>query len=257
MPQAAAVLPGEFGIAATRDPAVHRCTPVEFAGAVTLRDRGAVRIGQEHDHDARHSPERGPGSHHNQRMTRNFKHAPYAVSSLLVVTGCLGQLQIPSGAHPLAAGPPPRGEIEDCKHIRNLHDAFFIASAALSATSGIGGVATTSLDSPSSKKALGIVSLVLGVLGAAAATGTLVETNNYVSSYPADGGCPVILGDPQDMSAGGSAPAATGDTTTAASAEATTATGRPLILPQAITPVIDRPASAGIADRILIHGDQR
>jgi hypothetical protein len=94
---------------------------------------------------------------------------------------------------PLAAK-PTSDQVSDCRHLRNLHDAFSIGSVALVAASGASGVATIPVSSSGGKTALAITSVILGALGALAIKGTSTETNDYISDYPSLGGCPAILG---------------------------------------------------------------
>jgi hypothetical protein len=121
--------------------------------------------------------------------------------------------------------PSSAAEIKDCKHIRTLHDTFQIGAALLSAAAGVTGVSTIPVDTSSGKQGIAIASVVLGALGVAALIGTSIETNHYISSYPADGGCPAILGLPEDISGGTGSSASTGHVATAAA-------GKLLVLPR-------------------------
>jgi hypothetical protein len=89
---------------------------------------------------------------------------------------------------------PTSDQVSDCRHIRNLHDVFSISSVALVAAAGASGVATIPVGSSGGKTALAITSVILGALGALALTGVSIETNDYISDYPSQGGCPAILG---------------------------------------------------------------
>lgn len=132
------------------------------------------------------------------RPSRNI----VTVVLLLAANGCIAQLPNLGGMRPLVAT-PTKDQVSDCRHIRNVHDALSISSAALVAASGASGVATIPVGSSGGKTALAITSVVLGALGALAITGTSIETNDYISDYPSLGGCPAILG-PLDTSTPGS-----------------------------------------------------
>jgi hypothetical protein len=113
---------------------------------------------------------------------------------LLAATGCIGQLSNVGGAHPSTVGSTTSREIDNCKHIRKLHDLFSISTAGLSFASGASGLSTIVVGSSGGKTAFAITSVVLGIFGAVAAKGTAIETTNYANTYTSQGGCSALLG---------------------------------------------------------------